>query len=632
MDGGLTPGTVIDSRYRIDREIGSGGFSTVYAGFHLTLSAPVAIKVLRLPAAMAHAQRAELFSNFVEEAKVVMRMRHDNVVRTLDQGAFVPAGSSAPVPYVVLEWCGDQSLEHLLLGRAGRGLPVWTAWPLIEAIVAGLAHAHELGVAHRDLKPSNVMLARGPRGELVPRIIDFGIAKLLEAPVLGDGSLAPTVSPTRYTPAYAAPEQVAKVQTGPWTDVHAVGLLFVALVTGKMPYGSAGFGPLDPRRPTPASHGVDVGTFEAVIARALSLDPRHQQRDARELLTELCAAARELTVSADTIPAGSVLPRTLHMTDAQHPTGMPIAHTVQTPAARGAGRGVWMAAIVLSLLLVGGAALGVWQGLSAARQPRPQMLEALPVPSKPVRAAPSTLSELTARELERRVEAAGADVIGRAEEPTMSFVRFRAHGMHGIAYLNRTPSHGEMPRDTWALAALAIVKKWIDQDRAHGQELVYGVQGDRVLSVAGTQAGPTRRVFQELARGFTFEARGSSFEGPNPAMNAADARALWRAKSLSEVSLGELASRLATRGATVTIMDIAATKWSLSFTHGSSEGQLHVFDRGDRAAEQLLGALAAARVPFAQARGKSRHAVVEGQGGIGTRPFLDGVLDGLARD
>jgi hypothetical protein len=438
-----------------------------------------------------------------------MRMRHDNVVRTLDQGAFVPAGGSLPVPYVVLEWCGDQSLEHLLLGQAGRGLPVWTAWPLIEAIGAGLAHAHELGVAHRDLKPSNVMLARGPRGELVPRIIDFGIAKLLEAPVLGDGSLAPTVSPTKYTPAYAAPEQVAKIQTGPWTDVHAMGLVFVELVTGKLPYGSAGFGPLDPRRPTPASHGVDVGPFEAVIARALALDPRHRQRDARELLAELRVAARELTVSGDTIPAAHVLPRTLPMTDAQYPTGMPITHTVQTPATRGGGRGIWVAAIVLCLMLTGGATLGIGLGLSAARQPRPQMLKALPVPSLPVRATPSALSELTAWELERRVEASGAEVLGRAEEPTMWTVRFQAQGMYGLAYLNRTPSHGDMPRDTWALAALAIVKKWIDQDRAHGQELVYGVQADRVLSVAGTEVGPSLRVFEELARGLTFVTRGS---------------------------------------------------------------------------------------------------------------------------
>jgi hypothetical protein len=115
-------------------------------------------------------------------------------------------------------------------------------------------------------------------------------------------------------------------------------------------------------------------------------------------------------------------------------------------------------------------------------------------------------------------------------------------------------------------------------------------------------------------------------------MNAADAKALWRAKSLSDVSLGELASRLATRGATVTIMEIAATQWTLSFAHGSNQGEMHVFDRGDPAADQLLRTLATTRVPFAQLRGKSRHAVVEGQGGIGTKPFLDGVLLGLARD
>ena len=629
MEGWLSPGTVIDGRYRIDREIGVGGFANVYAGFHLSLSAPVAIKVLRLPEGMLPAPREALFSGFVEEAKLVMRMRHDHVVRTLDQGTFVPAGAALPVPYVVLEWCGDQSLEQLILAQQGQALPVWQAWPVIEGILEGLAHAHELGVAHRDLKPSNVMLARGARGELVPRIIDFGIAKLLEAPVLGDGSLAPTVSPTKYTPAYAAPEQVAKVVTGPWTDVHAVGLLFVELVIGKMPYGSAGFGPLDPKRPTPASHGVDVGPFEPVIARALALDPRHRQRDAGELLRELRAAASQFAASADTIPAVKVLPKTLPMTTvADQVTGGATTHTVAAPS----GRGVWIGALGVALLVVcAGVGVGVWQVLAAMRE-APAALTRLPVPKEPVRPTPTKLTELSVPEMKRRVEAAGVDIFGGEAGPMQSYVRYHADGTDGMAYVSHVPAHVDMPRDTWAVAALASIKRWIDQDRAHGHELVYGVQGDRVLSVAGSKPGPTQRVFDELARGFSFEARGSSFGGPNPAMNAADAKVLWRAKSLTDLSLGELLSRLATRGATVTELHLVAKRYTVAFTHGSHEGKLDVLDATDAEADRLIATLAAAGTPFAEARGKSRRAIAQGRGGIGSKPFLDGVLDGLTRD
>src|SRR5262249_43443060 len=152
---------------------------------------------------------------------------------------------------------------------------------------------------HRDLKPSNVMLARRADGKLVPRIIDFGIAKVFEP---GEGTTSGntlTGTQRRFTPAYAAPEQLAGVRTGPWTDVHAIALLFCEIVTGKMPYGAGKnvLGAIDPERPTPKRLGVDVGAFEEVLARAMALRPTDRHRDAGELLKALRRAARTMGIA-----------------------------------------------------------------------------------------------------------------------------------------------------------------------------------------------------------------------------------------------------------------------------------------------------------------------------------------------
>src|SRR5262249_36372096 len=155
------------------------------------------------------------------------------------------------------------------------------------------------------LKPSNVMVLPAAEGFGWPRVIDFGIAKLVSPDeTAGSGTTETFQSSSPFTPAYAAPEQIVQARTGPWTDVHALGLMFVELVTGPSPYGNpdeARFAAIDPARPTPAARGVNVGAFEEVVARALAIRPRERWANAREMLEAASVAARTMALPAQPI-------------------------------------------------------------------------------------------------------------------------------------------------------------------------------------------------------------------------------------------------------------------------------------------------------------------------------------------
>jgi serine/threonine-protein kinase len=321
----LPSGQILDGRYRVDEPVGEGGFATVYAGLHLTLGVRVAIKALHLDGLEDPEREADRFADFIDEGKLVTRLRHDHIVRTLDQGIFRPPGGGRAIPYLVLEWCGEESLEGRL--RRDAKMTLREAYEIVAAVTDAMAHAHEASVVHRDIKPANVMLAHGARGELVPRVIDFGVAKVFEG---GDASLqTATQSAGKYTPAYAAPEQLAGMRSGPFTDVHAIGLLFYELATGRQAFSNeSALGNVDPERPTPARVGVDVGAFEPVIAKAVALRPADRYPDARALARALEEAARSTDFARASHPV-AIARASERSTDTVPPT----SHTANAPIA-----------------------------------------------------------------------------------------------------------------------------------------------------------------------------------------------------------------------------------------------------------------------------------------------------------
>ena len=275
---------VIEGRYRVDAFVAAGGFGCVYKGHHLQLKRDVAIKVMRVDEAPDARAREALEAQFRAEAETIAQLTHPAVVPVLDFGVSrMPDGVVAP--WMVLEWVSGRTLADDLDARS-RMAPRSPAevLALVRPVLLALAKAHAMGVAHRDIKPQNLMLVardltrEGSSDEAPMKVLDFGISKVLlrdeQRPASGETETRSTN--LAYTPQYATPEQVTATRTGPWTDVHQIALVITEMLTQRPPYDADDLMAIRLKvvshdRPTPARFGVDVGAWEPVLARALSL-------------------------------------------------------------------------------------------------------------------------------------------------------------------------------------------------------------------------------------------------------------------------------------------------------------------------------------------------------------------------
>jgi serine/threonine protein kinase len=293
-------GTLLDGKYRIDRVVAEGGFGVVYAGFHIRLEVPVAVKFLKPPLDDA---RGKLVASFLAEARLTAKLRHPNIAQVLDTGVLHSEEFAEGIPWTTFEWLDGETLAEFLKRRRGLGgLAPTEAWKLLSPIVNAIATAHASGIVHRDLKPSNVMLVP-EGGGISPRVLDFGIAKSVGDPLAESSPDTTRSSVVAFSPAYAAPEQVARSRTGFWTDVHALGLICTEVLTGRRAYLAEHGTELlvnivAAERPTPGRHGVDVGAWETVLARALAVEPRERYANAGELSKALEEALEDTNFSS----------------------------------------------------------------------------------------------------------------------------------------------------------------------------------------------------------------------------------------------------------------------------------------------------------------------------------------------
>lgn len=338
-------GTILDGRYRVDRVVGEGGFGVVYKATHVVLDGPVALKILKVPEGLNAEDRAAFASDFREEGKLLFRLSslHPSIVQAREAGV-VFAADGAAHPYLALEWLDGIALDRELRLRATRREPAFTvpeAMRLLDGVARALAVAHERRIAHRDLKPANVFLVRRDTG-VEAKLLDFGLAKVLD----GSASLTALFDRTAgaecvFTRRYGAPEQWLRRlgATGPWTDVHALALVLVELLTlqpalqGEEAAELMGACLDREVRPTPNARGARVpDEVDRVFSRALALDPRNRYRTAGEFwlaleeatrscgLTEKPASVRVLGLlqpaESDPPPAVSAPPRVLSGTTA----------------------------------------------------------------------------------------------------------------------------------------------------------------------------------------------------------------------------------------------------------------------------------------------------------------------------
>jgi hypothetical protein len=402
-------GTAIEGKYVVESVVAAGGFGVVYRGRHAVLGSPVALKVLKVPPDMRESVRASFVQMFLNEARIVASLTHPAVVRAVDFGA-VEYADGVAAPWMALDWIDGATLARDLDARRGRGgrSPA-EALALLTPVLEALAEAHEASVVHRDLKPGNVMLpsGRGRRGAVEARLLDFGIAKVMGGDDTATSGQTQTHSALpAYSPRYASPEQVSRMRTGPWTDVHALGLLLTELLVDRAPYEGDQLRltaqAMAATRPTPARFGVDVGPWEAILARAMALHPSDRYAHAGELLSALESTVAEAErARAAARPAASLLvdeptlARALPAAAPPAPTasGAGTISAVVVPEAPPAARGRWRPVAAALAVAAAAALAGVTAftlGRAPERAPRAAgaALVAAPAPRPPVAAPP----------------------------------------------------------------------------------------------------------------------------------------------------------------------------------------------------------------------------------------------------
>ncbi|HEY3357775.1 MAG TPA: serine/threonine-protein kinase, partial [Polyangia bacterium] len=312
-------GTMIGS-YRLVRLLGSGGMGDVYLGEHPQIRSRVAVKVLHAE----HAQERTHVERFLNEARAVNTIRHDNIVKILDLGTLADGR-----PYLVMEYVDGLSLAHLL--RLRGTLPLGGLLRAANDVLAGLAAAHRHLVIHRDLKPDNVYVSAAGRAF----VLDFGLAKLVGE----QGTIVLTRKGTWLgTPYYMAPEQIAGGKTDGRTDLYALGVILYQGVTGRLPFDAPEIDEIFRRHltmtpPPPRALRPDLpAAVEALILRALEKDPARRCGSAKEMAALLAPARAALGAAAGSDNLADLVGATA-FPGAPGPAPAPAA--TPAPAARG---------------------------------------------------------------------------------------------------------------------------------------------------------------------------------------------------------------------------------------------------------------------------------------------------------
>jgi serine/threonine-protein kinase len=255
-------GRLVGGRYRLLRQLGTGGMGSVWLCEHVALGRRYALKVLNAD----RATNPELVERFRQEARAASRIAQENVVDVFDSGE--DAGGEH---YYVMEVLDGRSLAQML--HEDGPPPVARALALLEQVCRALAAAHGRGVIHCDVKPDNVLIERLADGGERAKLIDFGISRLPGAGRLTrDGEVI-------GTPEYMSPEQAAGEEVNALTDVYATGVLAFELLTGCLPLvGSTAIATLvahQTRTPVPPGQHRPELTPEVdrLVLRALAKRP-----------------------------------------------------------------------------------------------------------------------------------------------------------------------------------------------------------------------------------------------------------------------------------------------------------------------------------------------------------------------
>lgn len=268
-----------EGRYEIVEEVGKGGMGVVYKARQPALQKLYAIKMLH------SVHNNETILRFEREAKAISKLDHVNLITSHDFGV-----SSDGRPYMVMDFIEGTSLARTI--ELQRKLPLRQALEICIKVARGMAYAHAQGVLHRDLKPGNIMLIDQPDGSKLVKIIDFGIAKVVEANDRHDLTRTGDVFGSPY---YMSPEQAVGRGIDERSDIYSLGCVMYEMLTGVVPFrGASAFETLYAHlnESVPALRVNAPGenfpaAVEKVVSKALAKDQKDRWQTMPELEHEL---------------------------------------------------------------------------------------------------------------------------------------------------------------------------------------------------------------------------------------------------------------------------------------------------------------------------------------------------------
>jgi tetratricopeptide (TPR) repeat protein/tRNA A-37 threonylcarbamoyl transferase component Bud32 len=268
--------------YRIQKLIGRGGMGTVFLATRDDdqFRKSVAVKLLRFDT-----DDSAVLARFRNERQILAALDHPNIAALYDGGS-----TEDGLPYIVMEYVPGQTLLNYC---QSLGLSIPAKLRLFRQICDAVQYAHQKLIVHRDLKPGNILVTR----EGLPKLLDFGIAKLLLGPeLLGDAAVYTRTGLAVMTPDYASPEQIRGEPVSTATDIYSLGAVLYELLTGQRPHMLTRYNPAelqreicetDPKAPSTIGGRELRGDLDTIVLKALQRDPARRYRSVEQMSEDI---------------------------------------------------------------------------------------------------------------------------------------------------------------------------------------------------------------------------------------------------------------------------------------------------------------------------------------------------------